>query len=297
MKIIENRKKFYMASIIVICIGIISAIFTGFKLDIDFKGGTTIEANLGKTFDNNEIEKLVKETVKQEPLIQKVGTDQKSISITTNTISTEDMQKIVNKLKEKYPEMNEPTTKNIQPAFGKELISSALKAVGFSVLMILIYVAFRFRVMGFTAGLSAVLALVHDVLIMFTIYTVFKVPVNSVFVAAILTIIGYSINDTLIVYDRIRENKKKLAKADSAEVINSSIKDVFTRCVYTSVTTVACAIVLFIVALIYNQQVLQDFAFPLIIGLFSGTYSSIFVASPLWFDFENIANKMKNSKK
>lgn len=296
MEIIKNRNKFFLASLSVILIGLMAFIFSGVKLDIDFKGGTSIKADIGQDFDNNEISKMIEEIILKKPLVQKVGANQKSLLITTDTITTEQMEKVISAIKEKFPDIEEPTTRNIQPAFGKELVLVALKAIGYSLVVILIYVAIRFRVMGVSAGLSAIVALAHDVLIMLAIYAIFKVPINSVFIATILTIIGYSINDTLVVYDRIRENKKRLVKETQEQVINTSIKEVLKRCINTSLTTVACAIVLLVVAIIYNQQVLKEFAFPLIIGLLSGTYSSIFIAAPTWYILENALDS-KNSKK
>lgn len=298
MNVIKNRNKFFLVSIIIILIGIASFCFTGIKLDIDFKGGTTIRAEIDKEFDNNEISKLVEDVINEKPLVQKLGANQTSLAITTETITTEQLEKVVAKLKEKFPEMEEPTTRNVQPAFGKELIVLAAKAIACSLIVILLYVAIRFRVMGVSAGLSAIVALAHDVLIMLSVYAIFKVPVNSVFIAAILTIIGYSINDTLVIYDRIRENKRKLVKSSTEEVINTSLKEVFRRCINTSLTTVVCALVLLIVAIIYNQQVLKDFAFPLIIGLISGTYSSVFIAAPVWYLLEEkVFNKQVKSSK
>ncbi len=296
MEIIKNRNKFFLISTAIILIGLLSFIFTGIKLDIDFKGGTTIKAEIGKEFDNNEISKMVEKIINKKPLVQKVGVDQTSLLITTDTITPAEMEKVVEKLKSVYPEIEEPTTRNVQPAFGKELILLALKAIGYSLVVILIYVAIRFSVMGVSAGMSAIVALAHDVLIMLSVYAIFKVPVNSVFIAAILTIIGYSINDTLVVYDRIRENKRKMVKGTSEDIINTSLKEVFRRCINTSFTTVTCAIVLLVISIIFNQQVLKEFAFPLIIGLISGTYSSVFIAAPVWYLLEEKFTKAKRSK-
>ena len=290
--VIKNRKKFFMLSLIVIAIGMITALVLGFKFDIDFKGGTTIEANLKTDFNNVEIEKLVKDTINKTALVQKVGVEQTGVSITTDVISNEEAAKITTKLKEKYKNIEEPTLRNIQPAYGKELIASASFAIVAGLVLILIYIFIRFRTMGMSAAVSAIIALMHDVLVMLSIYAIFRIPLNSIFVAAVLTIIGYSINDTIVVYDRIRENKRKMARSSEEEIINVSINGIMKRCLYTSVTTFACAFVLYVCALVNHQTVLRDFAFPLILGVISGTYSSVCLAAPMWYIFEN---KSKNT--
>lgn len=284
--VIKNRNKFFILSSVVILVGLVTALVLGFKYDIDFKGGTTIEANLKVDFNNVEIEKLVKETINKTALVQKVGMEQTGVSITTDVISNDEAAKITTKLKEKYKGIEEPTLRNIQPAFGRELITSASFAIIAGLILILIYIFVRFRTMGMSAAISAIIALMHDVLVMLAIYAIFRIPLNSIFVAAVLTIIGYSINDTIVVYDRIRENKRKMPKSSKEEVINVSINGIMKRCLYTSVTTFACALVLYVCAVVNHQTVLRDFAFPLILGVISGTYSSVCLAAPIWYLFE-----------
>ena len=297
--VIKNRNKFFILSSLVIIIGMVVALSLGFKYDIDFKGGTTIEVDLKRSFNNNEIEKLVKDTINKTALVQKVGIEQTSVSITTDVISNEEAAKVTAKLKEKYQGIEEPTLRNIQPAYGKELIQSATFAVLAGLVLILIYIFVRFRSMGMTAAFSAIIALVHDVLVMLAVYAIFRIPLNSIFVAAILTIIGYSINDTIVVYDRIRENKRKMARSSQEDIINSSVNGIFKRCLYTSLTTFACAAVLYVCAVANHQSVLRDFAFPLIIGVLSGTYSSVCLAAPIWYLLDKKNNKVvvnKNEK-
>lgn len=295
--VIKNKNKYFIFSSLVIVIGMLVAIFAGFKFDIDFKGGTTIEVDLKQDFNNVDIEKLVKTEINKVALVQKVGVDQTAVSITTDVISNEEATKITNKLKEMYKGIEEPTLRNIQPAYGKELISSAAFSVIAGLILILIYIFVRFRTMGMSAAFSAIIALVHDVLVMLSVYAIFRLPLNSIFVAAILTVIGYSINDTIVVYDRIRENKKKMVKDSTDEVINTSINGIFRRCLYTSLTTFVCALVLYVCAVVYNQSVLRDFAFPLMIGVLSGTYSSVCLAAPIWYMLDKKNNKVVPAKK
>jgi preprotein translocase SecF subunit len=292
MDFLKFRYVFLVLSLVLIISGISYGLVTGYKFDIDFMGGTKIQVDLKTEFDNNQIENLVKEITGSKPLVQKMSSGESSVSITTDVIPEETSNKITATLKEKFPNMDEPSTRNVQPSFGKNLIDSATLAIILSVISILIYVAFRFRTLGFAAAVSAIIALLHDVLILIAIYGIFKFPINSTFVAVILTIIGYSINDTIIVYDRIRENKRKVTKStDLKDTINKSINQTMRRTLFTSFTTIGAIFIVLLFAMYNNQQVLEEFSLPLTIGIFSGTYSSIFVASSLWYIFDDIKYK------
>ena len=169
----------------------------------------------------------------------------------------------------------------IGPSIGKEIQSKAVVSVIIASIFMLIYISFRFK---FTFGISAIIALVHDVLIVIAIYAIFRVPVNSPFVAAILTVVGYSINDTIVVFDRIRENAKLHPKMDKMTLADVSIRQTVTRSINTSVTTLLSILMLYILGV----DSIKEFTFPLLVGILSGTYSSIFIASPLWVLFEKI---------
>ena len=295
---LKYRYLFVIMSLTIIIGGISYGLLTGFKFDIDFKGGTTIQADVKTEFNNDEISALVEKTIGTKPLVQKMSGGQSSVTITTDPISEETTQKIVDGLKEKYPTMDEPSTRNIQPSFGKELLNSAMLAVVCAVILLLIYIGIRFRTLGFSAAVTAIFALLHDVLIIVAIYGIFKFPINSTFVAVILTVLGYSINDTIIVYDRIRENKRKVTKSNSLkDTINTSLNQTMRRTIYTSLTTITAIVIVYVFALLNNQQVLKEFSLPLIIGILTGTYSSIFVASSLWYMLDEFISKRKTNKK
>lgn len=298
MDFIKQRYICIIFSLLVIIGGITYGMITGYKFDIDFKGGTKIEVDLKESFDNNDISNIVNSIIGQTPLVQQTSSGESTVAITTEAISEEQSESVVNALKEKYTNMDEPSIRNVQPSYGKELLESALLAVTVAVIIILLYITIRFKTLGFTAAITATLALVHDALFVIAVYGIFKLPINTSFVAVILTIIGYSINDTLVIYDRIRENKRKLAKTpDTKEVINKSISQTMTRTIYTSLTTIIVIVVVYIFALINNQQVLKEFSLPLIIGILVGTYSSIFIASPLWYMLDNLVAKISGNKK
>lgn len=295
---LKYRYIFIIFSLLIIIGGIAYGMITGYRFDIDFKGGTTIQVDLGEEFDNNEVSKMVSDITGNSPLVQKMTGGNSSVSVTCEPITTEISDKVVEALKSRYKNMQEPSVKNIQPSYGKELLNSALLALGVAIVVILLYVGIRFKTLGFSAAITAIIALVHDVLFIVAIYGIIKFPINSTFVAVILTIIGYSINDTIIVYDRIRENKKKVTKSkDLKDTINLSISQVIKRTIITSITTITAVIVVYVFALMNNQQVLQEFSLPLILGVLSGTYSSIFIASSLWYSLDKIVLKFKGNTK
>lgn len=295
MDFLKYRYVFLAISLVIIISGLIYGFTTGFRFDIDFKGGTKIQVDLKEDFSNSEIENLVKEIVGSKPLIQKMSGGESSVSITTDVITEEVSNKIIENLKVKYPNMDEPSTRNVQPSFGRELIESAIIAITVSLIAVLLYVCIRFKTLGITAGVTAIISLIHDGLFIIAIYGIFKLPINSTFVAVILTIIGYSINDTIIVYDRIRENKRKISKStDLKETINKSIGQTMKRTMYTSFTTISAILIVYLFALFNNQEVLKEFSLPLTIGILVGTYSSIFIASSLWYIFDDMKMKRLN---
>lgn len=289
MDFLKYRYVAIVFSLLVIIGGITYGLLTGYKFDIDFKGGVVIETDIKEDFDNNEMQNLIKNITGESPLIQKTTGGENRVTITLEPLSSEQETAVIEALKDKYKNMEEPSTRNIQPAYGKDLINSALLAIGVSVVLILIYICIRFKTLGVAAAISAIIALLHDTLFLIAVYGIFKFPINSVFVAVALTIIGYSINDTIVIYDRIRENKRKLNLAkDLKKTINTSLSECMTRTIYTSLTTVAVVIVMYILAALNGQQVLMQFSLPLVIGVLVGTYSSIFIATSLWYMFSNI---------
>lgn len=297
MKQVDFLKYRYVSiiiSLLVIIGGITYGLLTGYKFDIDFKGGVTISAEINEEFNNTDIENIVMEVTGINPLVQKTSGGNNSVSISIEPIETEKLDKILEELKVKYTNMSEPSTRNIQPSYGKELLDSAILAVCVAVVIILLYIALRFKTLGVTAAITAILALLHDVLFIVAIYGIIKFPINSTFVAVILTIVGYSINDTIVLYDKIRENKKKVTRSkDIKDTINLSISGTLGRTIITSVTTVVTVIVVYIFATINSQQVLKEFSLPLIIGILVGTYSSIFIASSSWYMLDSAVLRIK----
>lgn len=293
---IKNKNIIFAVSFLVVIAGLIYGVVTNYKFDIDFKGGTRIQVDLNEEYATSDVSDLVKSVTGEVPEIQATSSGNYSLAITTQVISEDVADQIIVALNEKYQNMGEATIKNVQASYGKELLNSSITAVIVSIVLMLIYVAVRFRTLGWTAALSAVLALVFDVCFLFAVYGVFKFPINSTFVAVILTIIGYSINDTIIVYDRIRENKRLVTKSSQVkDTINESINQTMKRTVITSLTTLTAIACVLVFALVKDQETLKQFSIPLAIGIVEGTFSSIFIASNLWYTIDNFVKKLKKA--
>lgn len=286
---IEKRKVFYTISLVIIAIGLIFMVTKGLNEGIDFTGGTSIQIKIGEKVTVDEIREILKDYDKDASIVH-VGEDQDEIIIKSNhNFDNDDVSEIVNKVGSKF-KVDKPDyeSENFEPTMGSEikkkaLISSAIAAVG-----MLIYISWRFE---FTFALAAIIALAHDVLITLSIYTIFRIPANNAFIAAILTILGYSINDTIVIFDRIREEKRMNPRNPLDQTINTSINKSLTRTIYTSITTLAAVLILYIVG-VEDVKVL---ALPLLFGMISGTYSSIFIASPVWYDLKT-RQQLKSKK-
>lgn len=297
MKFIENRKKFFILSIVVILIGLLTMCYnavTGkgaFNQDVEFTGGSIVQINIERelTVDiKNELTQIVKDVTGDEaPRIAAAGNTGVIITIKRTDVDTR--AKLFDEVKAKYNLKDEVPLKDadVSASISDEIKLGALEAVVVGIILILIYITYRFK--DFRFGMSAIIALAHDVLVMLAVYAVFRVPLNNSFIAAMLTIVGYSINDTIIIFDRIRENKGKM-HSDDDHIIDESINQTLGRSINTSLTTLIMVVLLYVLGV----DAVKEFAFPLIIGISAGTYSSIFIASPLWYELRKLK---KNSNK
>lgn len=301
LKVIENRKIFFILSSVLILIGLLAMPFNAMRgngilnYDIEFKGGSVMQINLGQDVNPQaDIMPVIDEIIPEaSPRIQKV-TGTTEIIITMQPTTTEQRAQLYDALAEKYNLTGEKkdilsTDSNFAPTISSEFKLKAMQAVLLGAILMLIYISIRFK--DFKFGASAVLALLHNVLIMLGVYALFRIPLNNSFIAAMLTIIGYSINDTIIIFDRIRENRGRM-KASEEEVINSSVGQTLTRSINTSITTVVMVVLLFILGV----SSVKEFAFPLMVGIIAGTYSSIFIASPLWYEMGRFQRKHNKNK-
>ncbi|QBD87910.1 protein translocase subunit SecF [Clostridium tetani] len=280
LKIIEKTKIWFGISAIIMLLGLVFAIKDGLNYGIDFKGGTLVQIKMNKEFDKIEVEKILKKYTNDYTTNEARDKDNNiQLEIRSNSLKDEQIKPMFNEIKGKYKLKDEDllSKESIGASIGKELRQKAILSLVIANIAMLIYVGFRFE---FKFGLSAILALVHDILITISIYAIFQIPINSSFIAAVLTIVGYSINDTIVVFDRIRENSKRNRKANEVEIANISIAQTMTRSINTSLTT------LFTIAAVYIfVPSVREFALPLLIGVICGAYSSIFIASPLWTIF------------
>ncbi len=286
---IGNRKKFFAVSACVIILGLGFGLFKGFNYGIDFTGGTMMQIELGQEVDIDE----VKETIAQydlNPQIVYASDNHSQIIIRTiKDLKSAERTEVVDTLQEKYgfSDADVLASEEFGPTVGKDLRQNAIKSILIASAVMLVYIRFRFKTWKY--GLSAIAGLAHDVLVTLSIYAIFQITINNPFIAGILTVVGYSINDTIVVFDRIRENTKFFKRKQNKELINTSVNETLARSIMTSLTTFIVMVPLFIMA----SSELRGFLIPLMIGVFVGTYSSIFLCSPVFYELTRKENLSK----
>ena len=280
LNFLANRKKFYAASLIVILIGLGFAGIRGFQYGIDFTGGTMIQLEMGEEVDLNELKSTISE-YDLDPTIVYAGEDNTQVVIRTiKDLKSDERSAVIATIGEKYniTEDSILASEEFGPTVGRELRNNAVRSILIAAICMLIYIRFRFKTWKY--GLAAISGLAHDVLITLALYAIFGFTINNPFIAGILTVVGYSINDTIVVFDRIRENGKFYKRKEFANRIDDSINQTLSRSVMTSITTLVVMIPLFLMV----SSEIRQFLIPLIIGVLAGTYSSIFICSPLYYE-------------
>lgn len=276
----KYKHLWYGISGIILAIGLIfGMIHGGFAYGIDFTGGSSITLNFNKPFTIEQV-RTVMDKYDKDAVVTYAGNNNEMALIKTKVgfdVKEQGLFKTDVKQQLGLDETN-IQIEFIGPAIGDQLKHQAILAVILANLGILIYVSFRFE---WKFGLAAVLALVHDIAIMFVVYAVMQIPLSSAFIAALLTIIGYSINDTIVIFDRIRENLRTGKKLSDDEIVNNSVSQTLVRSINTLLTVLITLLALYFLGV----PSIKDFAFPMLIGVISGGYSSIFIASPLWVFF------------
>lgn len=298
MNIVKNKFKFLLLPAVIVVLGIIMYfVNNGFNFDIEFMGGIRMQVDMQDTFDNQEVSQFLEDTTGITPIIvQKTGTGGTIATIKTQPIEEEKKNEIYSALKEKYSlTADAPLSVNSASAsFGTRVQQKAFLYTIIAIICILLYIAFRFE---WRSAVMAILALIINILVMMAVYAISYTPLNTTFIAAMLTVIGYSINNTIVVFDRIRENMRGFnpRKGTVSEVVNRSIIESMGRTLNTTITTLITIVLLYILGV----TAIKEFAFPLIIGVLAGAYSSIFIASPLWAawkEAEFAAKQQKNKK-
>ena len=289
----SKRAIYFIISSVLIIAGIIGLFVNGVKLDITFSGGAKITYSYtGEEINTAEVEALVKKTLNREASVQNsTGYQNNDTSLIINlagteSLETEEQEKLFEALNKKYADqkLEQGSTTNVEPAIGRRFFVRGLIAIGLAAAFIILYVSLRFSVVsGFTAAITALIALLHDILLIFFVCVLFGLSINDGFIAVVLTILGYSVNDTLVIFDRIRENKKLHGnKITVPELINKSINQSLTRTINTSLMSVTAIALVLIFGILNNLTSIINFALPMMVGIISGCYSSSFLAPCLW---------------
>lgn len=288
---LQYRKWAYFLSGLIIVIGIISLLVRGLNLGIDFTGGTILHLRLEPGYQMEEVRSVLVPFGLSGVPLQRVGYNDAAegdeVVIKTPHLDEATRKNLLQAFREHWPEMTSEDVlrvENVGAVIGRELTREAFYALIIASAGMILYITLRFQ---FKLALAAIIALLHDAFIILAFFSIFQLEINSPFIAAILTIIGYSINDTIVIFDRLRENLKYRRKRSLEEVVNDSINENIVRSINTSLTTLLVLISLFVA---FNYFVggmdLKVFAVALMVGIVSGTYSSIFIASPLWYSWK-----------
>ena len=288
----SRRKIYFVLSLVLIAATILGSLVLGVNLDIQFKGGALISYSYTGEIDKGTFQQSAEAVLGQKISLQEVtdiatGTKSFVISLATSEgLNAEKQAELAAALSQQYKENNLATASIsvVNPTIGREFLAKSLTAVAFASLLMVVYVSLRFKkIGGWSAGITAVVALVHDLIMVFAVFVFFRISLNANFIAVCLTILGYSLNDTLVIYDRVRENKRIYGSAMPIEqLMNLSLNQSFTRSLMTSITTVCAMVVVSAVAMLYNVTSILSFSFPMIIGMVSGCYSSLCIATMLW---------------
>lgn len=290
----KNKKIYFALSIAVLVIGLICTIVIGPKLDLQFAGGAMIRYAVDGEVDSNEIASLVEEATGRTVSVttnESLDGDgyQMTVSFAGNdSVSLEEQQQIAQELSDAYADrtFSVVESSSVDPTMGARFFQKCIVCMAITFVILLVYIALRFRkIGGLSAGVTAIIALLHDVLIVFFAFVIFGFSINDVFIAVVLTILGYSLNDTIVIYDRIRENRRlEPTKSVTAlpGIVNKSLNQTMTRSILTSLTTFMALLVIFIVAVIFGLTTVETFALPMMVGVVVGCYSSICIAAPLY---------------
>ena len=287
------RKRFLTISSCLMAAIVLCAVVLGVHLDTEFTGGAMITLSYEGSFTMSDVQKVASSALENNGLTlqtgENVATGDQPLKISmlgTETVTTEQVAKLLDSLNESCPDNNfeQLSLSNVSAAMGTKFLQKSLVAVVFALVLILLYIALRFKnIGGLTGGMMAVLALVNDLMVVFGTFVLLRTALDGNFIAAMLTILGYSINDTVVVYDRIRENRTLMGKkASFEELVNHSVNQSARRTLITTITTVMALGVMCIVAKLYGLDSIFTFAFPLMMGMISGVYTSLCVSTSAW---------------
>jgi preprotein translocase SecF subunit len=296
MSIVQHRIRWITISLIAMAIGVIFLVVNAvsgrgaFNYDVEFTGGTDMTIDIGQAFSNDDINAVIVDTIGVEgSQIQKIiGSNQ--VAIKMKSIDSEQRTKLMEAFKTKYSiDDSVFSIDDISGSISHEMQVMAIQAVLAACVGILLYVTIRFR--DWRMGLSSIIALVHDSFLVVLAYAVFRIPLNYSFIASVLTILGFSINATIIIFDRVRENRKLMRRPPLDALVNTSVTQTLKRCLYTSITVLIATICLYVVGV----SSIKDFMLPIGLGIIFGTYSSICIAGSFYYIFASPKKKLKTT--
>lgn len=304
---VGKRKIFFGISIAIVVIGIICNFVFGTTLDIQFSGGATLRFSYTGDIDQNELKDFIQsntdDNITTSFSTDIMGNSGNNVSVQfsgNDAVATDIQQNLEKDLQKQYPDSNFVCieSNSVDASMGFSFLLKCLAAVAIASILMVLYVTIRFKkIGGLSAGVMALVALFHDVAMIYFLYVIFQMPIDSNFIAVVLMILGYSLNDTIVIYDRVREERKVLgSKADIGMVFNLSCTKTIKRTIMTSVTTLFAIMIVYIVAIFFNIASVQSFALPMMIGVISGCYSSLCIAGPLWVMWQNHKRAKKVSK-
>lgn len=292
---IGKRKWWYALSLMIMLPGIISMAVQGFNLGIDFTGGTLLDLKFARPVTVAEVREALREHQLENSTIQLATTAQvesaQNLFIRTHVLTEEERRSALQTLEAKLGTFDIQRIEKVGAVIGSELTRQAILAVIVASILMIAYITYRFE---FKFAIAAIIALLHDVIIVMGVFSIFRIEVDAAFIAAMLTILGYSINDTIVIFDRIRENLKLHRKSDSlADMVNRSIWQTMTRSIYTVLTVLFATVSLYV----FGGETTKNFSLAMLIGFTAGVYSSICNASPLWVTFRELAEKRRQNEK
>ncbi len=273
-------KQIFAVPVVMIIAGIVLFFVMGLNMGVDFSGGSMIYAEIGADKFNVDDVRAIAGKHSNNFTVSLSGDNNEGVDIRLgdSADATEVQDKIITELQEKYSLTSESfDVEYVGPAIGRGLIVNAALALLVAFVLMMIYIWFRFEL---TAGLVALIGIIHDVAIMFVFTILFQTQINTPFIAALLTIVGYSINNTIIIFDRIRSNRKMYGETvELPEIVNRSIRETFRRSVNTTVTTLIALVALYVLGV----ESIRTFTLPIIVGVLGGFFSSVFLSGPLWY--------------
>lgn len=293
LDIVKHRRKFFAFSIVVTIIGLLSLLIFNLNYGVDFRAGTNFDINVGQPTDQAKAAEVLKQAGYTPASLVVGGANNDRVTARFDKVVEQaDETKITEAFKAAYSDKISMEVNTVDTEIARDLGVKAIVAVLVSTIGIVIYVSIRFE---WRFAIAAVVSLLHDAFIVVSLFSIFRLEVNLPFVAAVLTIIGYSINDTIVIFDRVRENlrfSKIKTFDDLAELVNRSTWQTMTRSINTVITVLIAALCLFI----FGSPAIRLFSLAMIFGLFSGAYSSIFIASPIWLLLKSRSLGSKEAK-